>query len=66
MIYSLAEAGATWWLECVPAAGFGEMRRAVCKRAFTREIGEPETRHTGVADTYGAPRSQGRDGRRKG
>jgi alkanesulfonate monooxygenase SsuD/methylene tetrahydromethanopterin reductase-like flavin-dependent oxidoreductase (luciferase family) len=31
VIFSLAEAGATWWLEWVPAAGFGEMRRAVVR-----------------------------------
>ncbi len=31
VISSLAEAGATWWLEWVPAAGFEEMRRAVVR-----------------------------------
>jgi alkanesulfonate monooxygenase SsuD/methylene tetrahydromethanopterin reductase-like flavin-dependent oxidoreductase (luciferase family) len=31
VISSLAEAGATWWLEWVPAAGFGEMRRAILR-----------------------------------
>ena len=29
VIHSLAEAGATWWLEWVPAAGFEEMRQAI-------------------------------------
>jgi hypothetical protein len=31
VISSLAEAGATWWLEWVPAAGFEEMRRAIVR-----------------------------------
>jgi alkanesulfonate monooxygenase SsuD/methylene tetrahydromethanopterin reductase-like flavin-dependent oxidoreductase (luciferase family) len=31
VISSLAEAGATWWLEWVPASGFDEMRRAVVR-----------------------------------
>ena len=31
VIYALAEAGATWWLEWVAAATFEEMRRAVAR-----------------------------------
>ena len=31
VIRSLAEAGATWWLEWVPAASFEEMRRAIAR-----------------------------------
>jgi hypothetical protein len=31
VISSLAEAEATWWLEWVPAAGFGEMRRTILR-----------------------------------